>query len=183
MKIISLVSGLTLALASLVSTAASALPVTVVVDATIPIESWQDTHVILSAGQTYDFSVVDPSTLWSAGSDSPYSRSSTATGIDPIASGYGQFTAYGFTANYGALVGEAGSTYFLIGTSLTATGLSGDLKVGYWDSFYGDNSGTQTLTIAAVPEPATWAMLVVGFAGIGFMAYRRKSSGQSFRLA
>jgi len=27
----------------------------------------------------------------------------------------------------------------------------------------------------AVPELSTWAMLVVGFAGVGFMAYRRKS--------
>ena len=28
---------------------------------------------------------------------------------------------------------------------------------------------------AAVPEPSTWAMMILGFAGIGFMAYRRKS--------
>jgi PEP-CTERM motif len=27
----------------------------------------------------------------------------------------------------------------------------------------------------AVPEPSTWAMLLLGFGGIGFMAYRRKS--------
>jgi hypothetical protein len=27
----------------------------------------------------------------------------------------------------------------------------------------------------AVPEPSTWAMMLIGFAGIGFMAYRRKS--------
>jgi hypothetical protein len=33
-----------------------------------------------------------------------------------------------------------------------------------------------------VPEPSTWAMLILGFAGIGFMAYRRKSQGH-FRLA
>ena len=31
------------------------------------------------------------------------------------------------------------------------------------------------LMTAAVPEPSTWAMLLLGFAGIGFMAYRRKS--------
>jgi hypothetical protein len=28
---------------------------------------------------------------------------------------------------------------------------------------------------SAVPEPSTWAMMILGFAGIGFMAYRRKS--------
>jgi PEP-CTERM motif len=27
----------------------------------------------------------------------------------------------------------------------------------------------------AIPEPSTWAMLLLGFAGIGFVAYRRKS--------
>jgi hypothetical protein len=26
----------------------------------------------------------------------------------------------------------------------------------------------------AVPEPSTWAMLILGFAGVGFMAYRRR---------
>lgn len=30
-------------------------------------------------------------------------------------------------------------------------------------------------TVAAVPEPSTWAMLLLGFAGLGFMAYRRKT--------
>jgi hypothetical protein len=28
---------------------------------------------------------------------------------------------------------------------------------------------------SAAPEPSTWAMMIIGFAGIGFMAYRRKS--------
>jgi hypothetical protein len=28
---------------------------------------------------------------------------------------------------------------------------------------------------AAVPEPSTWAMMVLGFCGLGFMTYRRKS--------
>jgi hypothetical protein len=30
---------------------------------------------------------------------------------------------------------------------------------------------------AAVPEPSTWAMMILGFVGIGFMACRRKRSG------
>jgi len=29
--------------------------------------------------------------------------------------------------------------------------------------------------VAGVPEPSTWAMLLLGFAGVGFMAYRRKA--------
>jgi|SRR3984893_9371535 hypothetical protein len=31
-------------------------------------------------------------------------------------------------------------------------------------------------TISAVPEPSTWAMMILGFAGVGFMAYRRKNT-------
>src|ERR1700687_1704340 len=32
------------------------------------------------------------------------------------------------------------------------------------------------LQVAAVPEPSTWAMIIVGFAGVGFMAHRRRKS-------
>ena len=44
-----------------------------------------------------------------------------------------------------------------------------------------DNNSFEYVPVAgAVPEPSTWAMLIIGFAGIGFMAYRRK---EQFRLA
>jgi hypothetical protein len=49
----------------------------------------------------------------------------------------------------------------------------------------GGNETNISLTItqvAAVPEPSTWAMMILGFAGIGFMAYRRRSQS-SVRLA
>ncbi|MBN8987355.1 MAG: PEP-CTERM sorting domain-containing protein [Rhizobiales bacterium] len=34
---------------------------------------------------------------------------------------------------------------------------------------------------AVVPEPSTWAMMILDFAGVGFLAYRRRS--QSAALA
>jgi hypothetical protein len=34
----------------------------------------------------------------------------------------------------------------------------------------------------AVPEPSTWAMMILGFLGVGFMAYRRKSLAGISRL-
>lgn len=38
--------------------------------------------------------------------------------------------------------------------------------------------------VAAVPEPSTWAMMILGFAGVGFMAYRkRRDNNVSLRLA
>jgi hypothetical protein len=36
-----------------------------------------------------------------------------------------------------------------------------------------------TLKVAAVPEPSTWAMMILGFAGIGFLTYRRKNKAVS----
>ena len=31
-------------------------------------------------------------------------------------------------------------------------------------------------SVASIPEPSIWAMMILGFAGVGFMAYRRKST-------
>ena len=47
-----------------------------------------------------------------------------------------------------------------------------------------DGSGnTINPVVAPVPEPSTWAMMMLGFAGVGFMAYRRKRQAGAFRLA
>jgi PEP-CTERM motif len=55
-------------------------------------------------------------------------------------------------------------------TALTAIGLNENDK-GVWSM------------TAAVPEPSTWAMMILGFCGVGFMAYHRKQNGPSLRLA
>lgn len=42
-----------------------------------------------------------------------------------------------------------------------------------------DNNYTDeqfVFTVAAVPEPSTWAMMILGFAGVGFLTYRRRNS-------
>jgi hypothetical protein len=39
------------------------------------------------------------------------------------------------------------------------------------------------VSVSAVPEPATWAMMILGFFGIGFMAYRRKQNGWALSVA
>jgi hypothetical protein len=45
-----------------------------------------------------------------------------------------------------------------------------------------DPQSAGTLTVTAVPEPATWAMMLLGFMGVGFLAYRRRS-GAALRIA
>jgi hypothetical protein len=34
-----------------------------------------------------------------------------------------------------------------------------------------------SVVAGGVPEPSTWAVMILGFAGVGFMAYRRSRKG------
>jgi hypothetical protein len=45
---------------------------------------------------------------------------------------------------------------------------------------YIDNLG---FNVSAVPEPSTWAMMMLGFAGVGFIAYRRSRKNNGVALA
>jgi hypothetical protein len=36
--------------------------------------------------------------------------------------------------------------------------------------------------VSAIPEASTWAMMMLGFAGVGLLAYRRRGSGSRLRL-
>jgi hypothetical protein len=52
-----------------------------------------------------------------------------------------------------------------------------------------DNTGSLNIDVAgstaisAVPEPSTWATMILGFCGLGFMAYRRKQNGVALSVA
>jgi hypothetical protein len=46
-----------------------------------------------------------------------------------------------------------------------------------------NNSFAATAVIASVPEPATWAMMVLGFAGLGFLRYRRRKLSPALTAA
>ena len=52
-----------------------------------------------------------------------------------------------------------------------------DLTFGY--TLVADGPGGFGFDFAiggAVPEPSTWAMMLIGFAGLGFMGWRRKAA-------
>jgi hypothetical protein len=70
-------------------------------------------------------------------------------------------------------------------TQAQSAGAAGDfateLQQDRYQSFVGPGNGNHPIT-GAVPEPSTWAMMILGFAGVGFMAYRRKNSA-TFRFA
>ena len=53
---------------------------------------------------------------------------------------------------------------------------------GFAGSTAGYGGNLATIGVGAVPEPSTWAMLLLGFAGIVGMATRRRDKNASFRL-
>jgi PEP-CTERM motif len=122
--------------------------------------SYIDQSLATTAGQTYDLSFF---VAENAGPNSEFSVFWNGTQIADVLN----------PAN-NSLPGWVEYSY----SGLLATGSSTDLQVhGRQDPaeiFFDDFSVTPTIS-SAVPEPSTWAMMILGFAGVGFMAYRRKS--------
>lgn len=60
------------------------------------------------------------------------------------------------------------------------TGLAGSYKYYYFDRVHHAHDGGDNVLLAfvggvaaPVPEPSTWAMMLIGFAGLGFAGYKR----------
>ena len=155
------------------------------------------TSVNLTVGQIFTVDV-DPLDLWNAGALPRWSNADglivklLATGTDESgeAAGtvigdniFGLYTQGTLTAAYGKLVGKIGSgDFFAIGTHFSGpANATGELKLYYWDSNFSDNKQFVTATISAVPEPSTWAMMILGFAGVGYLAYRRRNQAVALR--
>jgi hypothetical protein len=73
-------------------------------------------------------------------------------------------------ANFSNAVSDSG------GLDFTGSSFSNDLfltKTNLSDPITGHISN---VVIAGVPEPSTWAMVILGFAGVGYMTYRHLSA-------
>ena len=86
------------------------------------------------------------------------------------------------TAVENVTAGAGWIQYTVIGT---ATSNSTVLEFGLRQdsTFSGLDDVSVTSLTAAVPEPSTWAMMVLGFASLGFMTYRRRQSGSATSVA
>ena len=56
----------------------------------------------------------------------------------------------------------------------TGTAIPTQLHFGVGDGQFSDNGGAYRIVVTGVPEPATWAMMLIGFAGLGFVSMRRQ---------
>lgn len=77
------------------------------------------------------------------------------------------------TGEYSFLDDPFAATIGVSITEITGVNDSGEIAGFYVDSTTGLQRGF--VATAAIPEPSTWAMMLLGFAGVGFMTYRRKS--------
>jgi hypothetical protein len=93
----------------------------------------------------------------------------TFSGGSPLATGGNQISTL---AN--SYVFFSGVTFDKIMLSSSSNSFELD-NINYGSDHVGANG-------PAAPEPATWAMMILGFAGVGFMAYRRKRN-PALRLA
>ena len=73
---------------------------------------------------------------------------------------------FSWVSNYNPLGASTG------GLIVTSASFPGDYPIVDGQGIGGATLLSET---SAVPEPSTWAMMLLGFAGIGFMAYRRKA--------
>ncbi len=54
------------------------------------------------------------------------------------------------------------------------------LHFGVGDGDFADNSGMYTVTVTQIPEATTWALMMIGFAGLGLAGFRARSSAGGF---
>jgi PEP-CTERM motif len=105
----------------------------------------------------------------------PGSVDTQALGVNDLGEIVGDYTIangdmFGFLDNGGVFstIDPGGST------AVTANGIN---DLGHIVGFYTAADGNTIGFEASVPEPSTWAMLLLGFAGLGFLSYRKVRQG------
>lgn len=168
-------SGLTLVLAvlcSLASTAASAF----YLDSTDP-----NNHATLTlAAGTYQVNYL--SGAWDPwGIYNPNVSDCNAAGQ---CTGMGWYNAYAFDTSSGTTTfwdgvkwssaGQAESSGIALSPVMFTLSSAQTVKFYIGDSYYGDNAGGISLSVTAVPEPESYAMLMLGLGLMGGIARRRQ---------
>jgi hypothetical protein len=114
----------------------------------------------LYAGTTYTFANV--------------SAAFSAANVLDVFTGGTKVTSFNFAPGTMFAVGQTYATTLGSGGTFTVDPSVGNVN-------FTGGTGFVTSSIAAVPEPATWAMMLVGFGMMGAsMRYRRKSTAVSF---
>jgi hypothetical protein len=127
-----------------------------------PAQSFFDIFVeikLTSGGNTYQLTTDDPLVV----ANSPYSP---ITSLPP-----NNLYAHGASQNAVQVYLQSANGPVDIGVIELAQHAIGPVAVSYYQSLPGGLQGS--VDAGAVPEPSTWSMLLLGFAGLGFAGYRR----------
>jgi len=153
-------------------------------DAATPYGDGDTTHKYFSADGTnglvtLKYSAVQDRLLMIWGTldtDSGRNLISFFNGVSPVFSIDGNFLNSAAGCN-GCITSNGNQDVVL---SFTGPAFAFD-KVAFSDS---GNPAFEFAVTAGVPEPSTWAMMILGFFGLGFLGYRKsKASGAAFRVA
>jgi hypothetical protein len=120
----------------------------------------------------------------------PYAGTiSLGFGSNPLTPNTNQLTTDGQFIYNNVFYPTVGPKVDYWGILFTVTGAGPSFPTSEWNLWYTNghytldgytpqtgftNNGSSGLVVG-VPEPATWAMMILGFLGVGFMAYRRKA--------
>jgi len=97
----------------------------------------------------------------------------------------GRYITFAYGADDGGVFsfentfGLPGSHFWCNGTAGQGTCAQGMTVVGADPQNQSFGSVASTTILGAVPEPATWTMMLIGFAGLGFTGYRQARKGQA----
>ncbi len=131
----------------------------------------------LTIGQTYIVSFE-----WAAGQQSGFTGATTDywavslggqtqdTTTVTVPSG-GFMGWYDVTMQFTATAADETLSFLSVGTCLAPNNTCGPTSPGSPPFALLDS-----VTLTAVPEPSTWAMMILGFAGLGFAAHRRRAT-------
>jgi hypothetical protein len=106
----------------------------------------------------------------------PGSVSTQALGVNDLGEIVGDYVTGGVMHGF---LDNAGTFTTLDPTGSTATTINGINDSGTVVGFYVNANGATIGTEGTmVPEPSTWAMMLAGFAGLGFLGYRKVRQGK-----
>jgi hypothetical protein len=88
---------------------------------------------------------------------------------------FGTFNGPEFTVLSGNPFSAISNVFISGGQTIDVSIVGGVLEVNWQSQTFLTNDTVVINFAGAVPEPSTWALMILGFAGIGSIAYRRKS--------
>jgi hypothetical protein len=89
--------------------------------------------------------------------------------------GDGACSAIGCTSPDPNGYGGPGVTFTILDTDHGIVNFAGGIAPGQTAWFSLEEAVSLNTIVVGVPEPSTWAMMLLGFVGLGFLAHRRKS--------